>query len=190
MGVPEGPLHGLEEELAGMAGGRMTLDRLFSATYEELRRLAATVKRDDPGSTLSPTGLVNEAWIKLTASPNLAPQSKVHFKRLAARAMRQVLVEAARRRNAHKRGEGAVAVTFDEALSHPATRPEELLALDEALDRLHALQPRQAMMVESRFFGGLDIPEIAELLGISEATVLRDWRAARAWLAVELKAGT
>lgn len=191
MGVPGGPaVHGLEGELAGVVGGRMTLDRLFSATYEELRRLAASVRRDDPSFTLSPTALVNEAWIKLAASPDLALESKVHFKRLAARAMRQVLVEAARRRNAHKRGDGAGAVTFDEALSQPVTRPEELLALDEALDRLHALQPRQAMMVESRFFGGLDIPEIAELLGVSEATVLRDWRAARAWLSVELKAGT
>ena len=128
------------------------------------------------------------SWLKLAASPGLAPTSKVHFKRLAARAMRQVLVEAARRRNAVKRGDGAVAVTFDEALAHPATRPEELLALDEALVRLHALEPRQAQMVEGRFFGGLDIPEIAELLDVSEATVLRDWRAARAWLTVALAA--
>jgi RNA polymerase sigma factor (TIGR02999 family) len=102
--------------------------------------------------------------------------------------MRQVLIEAARRRNSHKRGDGEIAVTFDEALAQPVARPEELLALDEALDRLHALEPRQALMVEGRFFGGLDIPEIAELLDISEATVLRDWRAARAWLAVELGA--
>lgn len=162
------------------------LDRLFSATYEELRRLAATVKRDDPSATLSPTALVNEAWLKLASSSGLVPVSQLHFKRLAARAMRQVLIEAARRRNSVKRGEGDVAVTFDEALAQPMTRPEELLALDEALDRLHQLEPRQAMMVESRFFGGLDIPEIAELLDISEATVMRDWRAARAWLAVEL----
>jgi RNA polymerase sigma factor (TIGR02999 family) len=165
------------------------LDRLFSATYEELRRLAATVKRDDPSATLSPTALVNEAWLKLAASTDLAPVSQLHFKRLAARAMRQVLIDAARRRNSVKRGEGDVAVTFDESLAHPVTRPEELMALDEALDRLHQLEPRQAMMVESRFFGGLDIPEIAELLDISEATVMRDWRAARAWLAVELSSG-
>lgn len=162
------------------------LDQLFSATYEELRRLAATVRRDDPSATLSPTALVNEAWLKLAGSPGLAMASQVHFKRLAARAMRQVLVEAARRRNAHKRGDGVVAVTFDEALAQPVARSEELLALDEALDRLHTLEPRQAMMVESRFFGGLDIPEIAELLEVSEATVLRDWRAARAWLTVAL----
>lgn len=167
-----------------------TLDHLFSVTYEELRRLAASVKRDDPGGTLSPTALVNEAWLKLAGSPGLAPASRLHFKRLAARAMRQVLVEAARRRNAHKRGDGAVAVTFDEALAQPVARREELLALDEALVQLHRLEPRQAMMVESRFFGGLDIPEIAELLGVSDATVLRDWRAARAWLAVQLSPGS
>lgn len=171
-------------------GGHGALDQLFSATYEELRRLAATVRRDDPGATLNPTALVNEAWLKLAASPGLVPTSRVHFKRLAARAMRQVLVESARRRNARKRGDGVVAVTFDEALSQPLTRPEELLALDEALDRLHTLQPRQALMVEGRFFGGLDIPEIAELLDVSEATVLRDWRAARAWLTVALAADT
>jgi RNA polymerase sigma factor (TIGR02999 family) len=163
-----------------------TLDQLFTLTYEELRRLAATVKRDDPSATLSPTALVNEAWLKLAGSPGLAPASRLHFKRLAARAMRQVLVEAARRRNAQKRGDGAVVVTFDEALAQPVAQSEELLALNEALDRLHRLEPRQAMMVEGRFFGGLDIPELAELLDVSEATVLRDWRAARAWLTVQL----
>lgn len=163
-----------------------TLDQLFTLTYEELRRLAATVKRDDPSATLSPTALVNEAWLKLAGSPGLAPASRLHFKRLAARAMRQVLVEAARRRNARKRGDGEVVVTFDEALAQPVAQSEELLALNEALDRLHRLEPRQAMMVEGRFFGGLDIPELAELLDVSEATVLRDWRAARAWLTVQL----
>ncbi len=185
----DGPLTDRQErpDPGAPRDGHPGLDALFSATYEELRRLAATVRRDDPGATLSPTALVNEAWLKLTASAGLTPVSQLHFKRLAARAMRQVLVEAARRRNASKRGDGLAVVTFDESLQAPATRPEELLALDEALDRLAALQPRQAMMVEGRFFGGLDIPEIAALLEISEATVLRDWRAARAWLTVELE---
>ena len=181
------PAHGLSgPELGAIGSDRFALDSLFSATYEELRRLAATVKRDDPSATLSPTALVNEAWLKLASSPDLAPASQLHFKRLAARAMRQVLVEAARRRNARKRGDGVAVITFDESLQQPAAHPEELLALDDALERLGALQPRQAMMVEGRFFGGLDIPEIALLLDVSEATVLRDWRAARAWLAVEL----
>jgi RNA polymerase sigma factor (TIGR02999 family) len=166
---------------------RAALDALFSLAYDELRRLAASVSRGDPSATLSPTALVNEAWMKLAESPSFATTSRIHFKRIAARAMRQVLIEAARRRNASKRGGGAAVVTFDDALHDRATGAEELLALDAALDELTRLHPRQALMVESRFFGGLDIPETAELLHVSEATVLRDWRAAKAWLAHELK---
>jgi RNA polymerase sigma factor (TIGR02999 family) len=180
--------HGLESEGFGsVLANRQILDHLFSITYEELRRLASTVRRDDPGASLTPTGIVNEAWLKLAGSPPFALTSRVHFKRIAARAMRQVLIEAARRRNADKRGGGAPVVTYDEALDQPAQGADELLALDSALESLARINPRQATMVESRFFGGLDIPETAELLGISEATVLRDWRAAKAWLANELR---
>lgn len=163
-----------------------TLDQVFSLAYEELRRLAATVRRDDPGATLSPTDLVNEAWLKLRRSPELADTSRLHFKRVAARAMRQVLVEAARRRKATKRGAGAAVVTLDEALDGAADQAPDLLALHEALEDLARLHPRQAALVEHRFFGGLEMAEIAELLEVSEATALRDWRAARAWLAREL----
>ena len=166
---------------------RAALDALFILAYDELRRLASTVTRGDPSATLSPTALVNEAWIKLAESPSFATTSRLHFKRIAARAMRQVLIEAARRRNANKRGGGVAVVTFDDALHDTPTGAEELIALDAALEELARLHPRQAQMVESRFFGGLDIPETAELLEISEATVLRDWRAAKAWLAHELK---
>ena len=166
------------------------LDEMFSATYEELRRLAASVRRSDPSATLSPTGLVNEAWLKLRASPWVARTSPLHFKRIAARAMRQVLVEAARRRQSEKRGGGLALVTFDEtvegAVDYSSATADELLALDEALNDLARIQPRQATLVESRFFGGLDVAETAQLLEISESTVLRDWRAARAWLAHEL----
>jgi len=169
------------------AGDREGLDRLFSATYEELRRLAASVRRDDPGATVSPTALVHEAWLKLGASLSAVPASRLHFKRIAARAMRQVLIESARRRTAAKRGGGAPLVTFDESLGSADTGAEELLALHEALEELGRLEPRQAAMVESRFFGGLEMTEIAELLGISEATVMRDWRAARAWLGQRLR---
>jgi RNA polymerase sigma factor (TIGR02999 family) len=101
-----------------------------------------------------------------------------------------VLVEAARRRNSEKRGGGAIAVTFDEALAGTSTSAEELLSLDSALDALAVLSPRQAAIVESRFFGGLSVAETAELMQLSEATVLRDWRAARAWLASELRPPT
>jgi RNA polymerase sigma factor (TIGR02999 family) len=133
--------------------------------------------------------LVNEAWMKLSASPGLAFASPLHFKRVAARAMRQVLIESARRRQASKRGGDVCQVTFTESIDGALTLGEELLALDEALDGLARISPRQAQMVESRFFGGLEIPEIAELLGVSEATVHRDWRASRAWLARELRRG-
>jgi RNA polymerase sigma factor (TIGR02999 family) len=167
---------------------RKAFDELFSATYEELRRLAAGVRRDDPRATLNPTALVNEAWLKLAANPRVARTSSLHFQRIAARAMRQVLVEAARRRYARKRGgKDAVFVTFDESLGDGAQWAGDLLGLDAALEGLARFQPRQALMVESRFFGGLDVAETAELLGVSEATVLRDWRAARAWLARELR---
>ncbi|MFZ3214725.1 MAG: ECF-type sigma factor [Candidatus Acidiferrales bacterium] len=173
---------------SGPAADRQALDQLFSATYEELRRLAYSVRRGDPCATLSPTALVNEAWIKLAKSPDVGATSRLHFKRIAARAMRQLLVEAARRRHSDKRGGGAkITVTFDEAMQKKPTGDEELLALNKALDALAGMNPRQAVMVESRFFGGLDVPETAALLNVSEATVLRDWRAAKAWLAHELR---
>ena len=167
---------------------RQALDQLFSLAYEELRRLASTVKRGDPSITLSPTALVNEAWMKLAKHPGIAAASQLHFKRIAARAMRQLLVEASRRRNSHKRGGGeAIFVSFDDSLDSPATGHEDLLALDAALTELARLEPRQAMIVESRFFGGLEAGEISTLIGVSEATILRDWRAAKAWLGQTLR---
>jgi RNA polymerase sigma factor (TIGR02999 family) len=174
-------------EFAGVVDDVRALDEMFTATYEELRRLASVVRRDDPNPTLSPTALVNEAWLKLRESPTVGRTSRVHFKRIAARAMRQVLIEAARRRHATKRGGGDVVVTFDDGLHAAMTDASALLALDDALDALALIDPRQAKMVESRFFGGLDVAETAELLDVSEATVLRDWRAAKAWLAIELR---
>lgn len=172
---------------AGTPAERTALDQLFVATYEELRRLAATVSRADPSATLSPTALVNEAWLKLAATPAVGAATRLHFKRIAARAMRQVLIEAARRRNAEKRGSGVALVTFDDSAKQIPSSASELLSLDEALEALARVNPRQALMVESRFFGGLDVSETAELLQVSEATILRDWRAAKAWLAVELR---
>lgn len=185
-----GTAHGFNPgELGATPEARRALDHLFSLTYEELRRLASTVKRRDPNATLSPTTLVHEAWLKMANSPHLADTSRLHFKRIAARAMRQLLVEAARRRHAHKRGggEGVLLVVFDESLDEAASCGNDLLALDTALDDLARMSPRQAMLVESRFFGGLDVSETAELLEVSEATVLRDWRSAKAWLANELR---
>lgn len=166
---------------------RGELDILFSAAYEELRRLAVSIRGDESGITLSPTGLVHEAWIKLSATPAVARTSPLHFRRIAARAMRQVLVDAARRRQAGKRGGGVPLVTYDESLDEPDATADDVLALDAALQELATLSPRQAAVVEARFFGGLEVADVAALLDVSEATVLRDWRAARAWLARELR---
>lgn len=167
---------------------RRAIDDLFSAAYEELRRLASTIRRGDPSATLNPTALVNEAWMKLAKSSGIAVTSRLHFKRIAARAMRQLLVEAARRRHAKKRNGGAqVTVLFDGSAGEKPCSAKEVLALNKALDTLAEMSPREATIVESRFFGGLDIPETARLLKISEATVVRDWRAAKAWLARELR---
>jgi RNA polymerase sigma factor (TIGR02999 family) len=175
------------EQTGPVAAKREALDHLFSVTYEELRRLASSVRRGDPSATLSPTALVNEAWLKLAKSPDVGATSRLHFKRIAARAMRQLLVEAARRRNSGKRGGTKITVTFDSEFQPKPSGEDELLALNTALEELARMNPRQAMMVESRFFGGLDIPETAALLDVSEATVLRDWRAAKAWLTLELR---
>jgi RNA polymerase sigma factor (TIGR02999 family) len=155
--------------------------------YEELRRLASSVGRSDPSETLNPTALVNEAYLKLAGSLEIEPASQLHFKRIAARAMRQVLVEAARRRTALKRGGGQPLVTFDEAVAGASRSSEEVLALDSALQGLAEMNPRQAQLVEFRFFGGLEVSEVAEALQVSESTAERDWRAARAWLAVQLR---
>jgi RNA polymerase sigma factor (TIGR02999 family) len=178
-----------EREVDQTAKERQALDQLFSLAYEELRRLASSVKRGDPSNTLSATALVNEAWLKLAKQPGIAAASRLHFKRIAARAMRQLLVEAARRRNAHKRGgDGEVIfVPFDDSLDGAVTPQENMVALDTALTELARLEPRQALIVESRFFGGLEVSEISSLIGVSEATILRDWRAAKAWLGQSLR---
>lgn len=181
-----------------MSRERDTLETLFSATYEELRRLASSVSRNHPGETLNPTALVNEAYLKLARSFRTRPESRLHFKRIAARAMRQVLVEAARRRRARKRGGDRILVTLEEGLAGEGgsgeqilargdASAEEMLALDAALEELARLNPRQARLVEYRFFGGLEVAEAASLLDVSPSTAERDWRAARAWLAVRLR---
>ena len=164
-------------------------DRLFSDAYEELRRLAAGVRRGDPSETLNPTALVNEAYLKLVRSDSIAPASRLHFKRIAARAMRQVLIEAARRHKALKRGGDAAIVTLDESIDAAVMQSDDLLALNAALEELARMNPRQATMIECRFFAGLDVAETAALLDVSEATIERDWRAARAWLSLELRRG-
>src|SRR5688572_16371896 len=126
----------LQAHPRSVATDRVDLDRLFSAAYEELRRLAATIGHSDPSETLNPTAPVNEAYLKLARSADLRPASRLHFKRIAARAMRQVLVDAARRRSALKRGGDYAFVTFDEALDGGLAHSDDVLALDAALDDL------------------------------------------------------
>lgn len=154
-------------------------DRLFPILYGELRRQAGRyMRRERRSHTLQPSGLVNEAYLRLAASPDLDWHDRAHFFAIAARVMRQVLVDHARRRRAAKR-EGCH-VTFDEA-DAPAA-PPEMLDLEDALKDLAALDPRQARVVELRFFGGLDVQETADVMGVSERTIKREWQTARAWL--------
>ncbi len=165
------------------------LDDVFSLVYEELRRLAGFIRRHDVNATLNSTALVHEAWLKLKDSPHLAETSADHFKAIAAKAMRQVLVDGARKRNAQKRGGDGVAifVTLGDSTEALASCDAELLALDAALEELAQLNARQAQMVECRFFEGLNVAETAALLGVSESVVERDWRAAKAWLAGKMR---
>jgi RNA polymerase sigma factor (TIGR02999 family) len=182
--------HGLDPDEAGSTiEERRALDDLFSLLYEELRRLASLVRRNEVNATLNSTALVNEAWMKLAHSPHLAALPPLHFKRIAARAMRQLLIEAARQRGAHKRGGGDMRVTLSDANEVVISSDKELLALDEALKELARVNSRQARVIECRFFGGLDVKETAELLNVSEATILRDWKVARAWLENEIHPG-
>ena len=157
--------------------------------YDELRRLAASyLRRERPGQTLQATALVNEAYIRLIGEKAQNWQNRTHFLAIAALSMRQILVQRARARNAAKRGGDPQRITLDEQLLPASAQGGELdlLALDEALDKLARLDERQAKIVELRYFGGLSVEEAAEALGISPATVKRDWTLARAWLKKEL----
>lgn len=176
---------------AASRGDERAFGDLYTRVYGELRALAHRVRGGRGGETLSTTVLVHEAYLKLLPSSDVEWQSRGHFFGVAARAMRQVLVDAARRRLAEKRGGGEdIAVTLDEGRYASPVRSAELVALDDALARLADVDPRRARVVECRFFAGLAIPEVARLLGVSTGTVERDWRAARAWLATELAGGT
>lgn len=173
-------------------GERRELDALFSLVYEELRRLASFVRRSELNATINSTALLHEAWLKLKDSRHVSATSPAHFKAIAARAMRQVLVDEARRRSARKRGGSgeAVIVTLSDGSAAVASCDEELLALDEALEELARLNSRQARIIELRFFSGLSVADTSEVLGVSESAVERDWRAAKAWLATRIRPET
>jgi RNA polymerase sigma factor (TIGR02999 family) len=161
-------------------GDKESLDALFALAYNELRRIAHAV-RQGRDHTLSTTAIVHEAYLKLVPS-GVPANDAIHFKRLIARAMREVLVDAARRTGAQKRGGGELHVTLDDEVQETALKSAALLDLEEALVELERVDKRRGAVVECRFFGGLDIDETAAALGLSTATVKRDWRVARAWL--------
>jgi RNA polymerase sigma factor (TIGR02999 family) len=167
---------------------RQSLDSLLPVVYQELRRLAASyLRRERPGQTLQPTALVHEAYLRLMKDRPERWQNRAHFCAIAAHSMRQILIERARARGAIKRGGQVPRVTLDEALVGGNAPSYDLLALDEALGKLAAIDPEQARLVELRFFGGLTVEETAEAMNISPATVKRHWTMARAWLARELE---
>jgi RNA polymerase sigma factor (TIGR02999 family) len=155
--------------------------------YEELRRVAHRhLRGEQTGHTLGTTALVHEAYLELAKLEQVRWSGQAYVLAAASRAMRRILIDFAVARRAQKRGGGVVAAPLDDAVAMAATRGEELLALDEALDRLAAVSARQARVVECRFFGGMSVEETAEALGSSPATVKRDWTVARAWLNREL----
>ncbi len=167
-------------------GDPAALEQLLPIIYAELHAIADRhMRRERPGHTLQPTALVHEIYLRLIGTTALSATSRVHFLRAASRAMRQVLVDHARARNAQKRG-GALQVTLEETIVGRDTPVLDMIALDDALARLAAAEPRWAQVVELKFFGGLDVPDIAAALAVSVATVKRDWQFARAWLAREL----
>jgi RNA polymerase sigma factor (TIGR02999 family) len=164
------------------------VDQLFPLVYDELRRMAAArVARERIGHTLQATALVNEVYLKLVDQTRVDWRNRAQFFAIAARAMRRILIDYARTHSRQKRGGGQIPVTLENIESDPAMRMDDILELDDVLARLAALRPRQAGIVEMRVFGGLGMEEIAGVLGVSAATVDRDWRAARAWLSVEMQ---
>lgn len=168
---------------AAREGDRAALDRLFTMAYDELHHLAHLARRRGAGETLCTTVLVHEAYFKLKPDRGLAIEDRAHFTYIVARAMRQVVVDDARRRRAEKRGGNDLAVTFEDSAKAAPVRSDQVLALEEALERLEEVDPRKAKIVECRFFAGLSVEETAAAMGISTPTVKRDWRVARAWLA-------
>ena len=169
-------------------GDRDAFGRLVPLVYEELRRRARHyMARERPGSTLQPTALVNEAYLRLVDAREVRWQDRIHFFAVAAQVMRRILVDAARARGSAKRGGLGPRVTLDERLVAAPSADFEILALDDAIEALSRKDPRKARVVELRFFGGLSLHETAEALQVSEDTVGRDWNFAKAWLAREIQ---
>ncbi len=169
------------------SGDPSALEKLIPLVQPELQRLARHyMSRERPGHTLQATALLDDAYLQLADNRYPQWQNRAHFFAAAAQLMRRIMVDHARQRQASKRGGGAIRVTLDEAAAVTQTRADELLALDEALEKLAAFDQRKAQVVEMRYFGGLTLEEIADVLKIHVNTVMRDWTAARAWLLAAL----
>jgi RNA polymerase sigma factor (TIGR02999 family) len=173
--------------VAARLGDQSKLAELVDVVYKDLRRLAQQyMTRERVGHTIQPTALVHEAFLKLIDQTRVDWRDRSHFFAVGAQAMRRILVNHAKRRGRVKRGGGQLQLPLDEALTVSLDDNDELLALDEALERLAAVDGRQAKIVELRFFGGLNMEETAAVLGVSKRTVEREWAACRAWLRREL----
>lgn len=169
-------------------GDQGAREALIPLVYDELRRLARRfLRRERPDHTLQSAALVNEAYLRLIRQDRPQWQNRAHFFGVAAQLMRHILVDHARNRAAAKRGAGAPRLTLDPDVALPRTRDVDLVALDDALNQLAALDPQQSRLVELRFFGGLSIEETSVVLSISPATVKREWATARAWLQREIR---
>lgn len=181
--MPDATGHEVTRLLAELQRGvPEAADRLAPLVYDELHQIAVhAMRRESDGHTLQPTELVHEAFVRLMGQRNVDWRNRSHFYGIASQAIRRILIDHARRRHAAKRDHG-IRVTLDESIGTSAHESLDLLALEDALTRLEAADARQARVVELRFFGGLDIPETAEALGVSPATVKRDWAFARAFL--------
>jgi len=164
-------------------GNRQALEKLTPLVYDELRRLASRyLRRERQDHTLQSTALVHEAWLRMVDQRQIHWQNRAQFFGLAAEMIRRILIDHARNRQAAKRGDGAIKLSLDEAMATPDSRDFDLVALDDALADLARLDPQQSRLVELRFFAGLSVEESAAVLGVSTATVKREWAAAKAWL--------
>lgn len=173
---------------AWTSGDAHALERLAPLVYSELRRRAHYyMRRAGRAQTLQTTAVANEVWLRLAEAHSLNFNDRVHFFAVCAQLMRRILVDAARARGAQKRGGGALRITLDEVAIISVQKDEDLIAMDDALTRFAAVDPRRARMIELRFFGGLSVHETAQALKISVQTVHRDWQLARAWLVQDLK---
>jgi len=180
-----------EQLMAWSNGDATALDRLIPVVYQELRRMADQyLRREDSGHSLQPTALVHEAYMRLIDQTKVEWQSRAHFFGVAAQMMRRILIDHAKTKHRLKRGGTAIKIALDENMNVSQERAVELIALDDALQALAQMDERKSRIVELRYFGGLSVEETAQVLGVSDKTVMRDWNLAKAWLYKELTSST